>query len=440
MWLAALATLFAWLSGGAGVLIAAHIESEQSYDEQLVDVARVILSFAEHEIEEIRADGRTDLIHQETAATLDPRYAYQVWSMDGKLLLLSHNAPREAFAPLGKEGKVDLDIDGKPFCVYTMRNSDSTMQIQVAEDESMRGFLTPHLDVLLIVFFLVSTGLLLLFNRWFLGRAMRAVDQSAQQLTNRSPHDLRPVRADDPPSELQPMLDSVNTLFSRIERTLDSERHFTAAAAHELRTPLAAVRIQAQVAERARCGEEAKTALKSLLACVDRASRMIDQLLTLAHVESLAPGSSAFAPVRIDEVVEQVVQDLEPLLESVRVKVALELEPATVSAIEFGIAALVRNLIDNAARHASHGGEIIVRAFARGDEVMLTVEDAGPGIPESERARVFERFYRLPESETDGCGVGLSIVQCVADAHRARVALDTSPLGGLRVTVIFPRL
>ena len=126
------------------------------------------------------------------------------------------------------------------------------------------------------------------------------------------------------------------------------------------------------------------------------------------------------------------------LLSNARLHVDLQLDPATVPAIEFGVAAMVRNLIDNALQHAAHGGHVLVRTFARETEVVMTVEDAGPGIPEAERAHVFERFYRLPDAKTDGCGVGLSIVQCVADAHHARVALDSVTRGGLRVTVIFP--
>jgi signal transduction histidine kinase len=438
MWSAALATVFAWLTGGAGVLIAAKVESEQTYDEQLADVARMILSFSKHEIEEILADGRSDMVHVETAATLDPRYAYQVWSNKGELLLVSHNAPRTPFVPLEHRGITDREIDGKDYCVVSLRSSDGAMLIQVAEDESMRGILTPSLDLMLLVFFLASTGVLLLFNRWLFGRAMLSIDQSAQQLTNRSPQDLRPVQSDDPPREIQPLLNAVNTLFGRIERTLDSERHFTAAAAHELRTPLAAVRMQAQVAERARSPEEARAALRALADCVDRASRMVDQLLTLAHVESVIPGCNAFAPVRLDRVADQVVLDLKHVLESNRMEVDLQLDEATVPGIEFGISALIRNLVDNAAQHGASGRHVALRVAAAPNQGVLVVEDAGPGIPDEERAHVFERFYRMAASETEGCGVGMSIVQCVADAHGARLTLDRSPLGGLRVTVAFP--
>lgn len=439
MWLATLTTLIAWLTGGVGALIAAYKEGDKLYDEQLREVAAVILSFANHEIEEIREDGRTDKVHMETAATLAPRYAYQVWSKDGELLLLSHNARREPYAPVKREGFLDRKIDGRPYCIFSMRSVDGAMQIQVAEDESMRDLLRPNFIYWLVGFFLVSIALLLLLNRWVFGRAVRALDQSAQQLTDRSPLDLQPVSTDDPPRELQPLLNSINALFLRIARTLNSERRFTAAAAHELRTPLAAVRMQAQVADRARTPQEVRAALKGLVSCVDRASRMVDQLLTLAHVESLTPKSNTFAPVRLDHVIEQVVEDLTQASRGHSVNVDLQVDAASVFGIEFGVAALVRNLIDNALQHAASGGHVLVRTFVRESDVVLTVEDAGPGIPESERGRVFERFYRLPDSETEGCGVGLSIVQSVAEAHNAHVALDSVTRGGLRVTVIFPR-
>ena len=438
-WLATLITLLAWFCGGVGALVAAYYEGKQLYDEQLGDVARVVLSFANHEIDEIRQDGRTDRVHIETAATLHPRYAYQIWSRTGELLLLSHNAPRQAYAPLDHQGLLDRTIDGRPYCVFTLRDADGAMLIQVAEDESMRTLFKPGVGFWGLGFFVISIALLLLLNRWVFGRAVHALDQSAKQLTDRSPHDLRPVRADDPPRELEPLLASINALFGRIERTLDAEKHFTAAAAHELRTPLAAVRMQAQAAARARTPQAARASLDALVSCVDRAARMVDQLLTLARVDTLSPKAAAFVPVRLDRVIEQVVRDLSYTAKARSVRVDLQLDAAAVPGMEFGVAALVRNLIDNALQHASSGGQVLVRTFVREADVVMTVEDAGPGIPESERTRVFERFYRMPEAETDGCGVGLAIVHTVADAHRAKVALDSVTRGGLRVSVIFPR-
>jgi signal transduction histidine kinase len=437
MALAGIATVAAWLTGGVAVLVSAHQESERLYDERLRDLANVILSFANHEIEEIRADGTGDVVHQETAATLDARYRYQVWSKTGELLLLSHDAPRAPFAPLDARGFVDRRIDGRPYCIYARWSADGEMQIQVAEDESLRDSIFVSASSWLLVFFVVSTVVLVLVNRWMFGRATRALDQSAQQLLERSADDLRPIAADDPPRELAPLLDSINKLFGRFERALDNERHFTAAAAHELRTPLAAVRVQAQVAERARSPDERRRALADLGVCVDRAARLIDQLLTLARIESPA-ASVARRRLRVDEVAAHVVEDLAPLLQARALNVELDLQPCEATCFEFGLASMLRNLVDNAARYTPPGGRLRVACGRGAESTFLTVEDSGPGIPVTERDRVFERFYRSPDTTVDGCGIGLSIVRGVVQAHAARIELSESGLGGLRACVHFP--
>jgi signal transduction histidine kinase len=437
MALAAIGTVAAWLTGGIAVLVAAHEESERLYDERLRDLAQVILSFANHEIAEILADRPGDVVHQETVATLDPRYRYQVWSKTGELLLVSHDAPRTPFAPLDVHGYVDRTIDGRPFCIYTQWSTDGDMLIQVAEDESLRDSIFVSVRSWLLVFFVVSTLLLVLVNRWMFGRATRALDQSAQQLLERSADDLRPIAADDPPRELAPLLDSINELFGRFERALDNERHFTAAAAHELRTPLAAVRVQAQVAERARSPDERRRALADLGVCVDRAARLIDQLLTLARIESPA-ASLARRRLRVDQVAGHVVEDLAPLLHARALDVELDLQPCEATCFEFGLASMLRNLVDNAARYTPPRGRLRVACGRGAESTFLTVEDSGPGIPVTERDRVFERFYRSPGTTVDGCGIGLSIVRSVVQAHAARIELSESGLGGLRACVYFP--
>jgi signal transduction histidine kinase len=331
-------------------------------------------------------------------------------------------------------------VHGNPHRVYAGASADGEWQVQVAEEMSSRRSFVPSLNLWLLGFFATSIVLLLLFNRWFLRTAFRAIEHSASQLVDRSPNDLRQVECDDPPSELEPLLDSINALFQRIERTLDSERNFTAHAAHELRTPLAAIRMQAQVAGRARSQQEAQVALKALLVCVDRAARMIDQLLTLARVEGALLKAATFMTVRLDRVVEQVAHDLRPALDAAGVQLELQLAPVDLAGVETGLLALVRNLVDNAIHHASDGKRVRVETIDRGREAVLIVDDAGPGIPPEDRERVFERFYRLPESGADGCGVGLSIVRCVAELHHATTAIEASPLGGLRVTVTFRKL
>jgi len=439
MVLAAVASLLAWLAGGIAVLFAARDEGEQLHDVRLEDVARVILQFAAHEIGEIEAERPGDIVHLETAATLDRRYRYQVWSSQGALLLVSSDTRHEAFAPLTATGHLKRTIDGIDSRVFTLWSADRSMQIQVAERADLREFLVGRVDSYLVVFFLASTIALVLLNAWMFGRTTRSLDSAAQQLIDRAADDPRPLVVADPPRELKPMLDSINALFRRFARALDSERHFTAAAAHELRTPLAAVRVQAQVAERARSAKEANAALEQLGLCIERASRMIDQLLTLAQFETTRVSPETATVVQLEMLAAQVVNDMRPLLQARSIALSTRFGAAQVVGLEFGLAALLRNLLDNAARYCPEGGQVRVETGELNGEALLAVDDSGPGIPEDERERVFERFYRLQTNGTDGCGVGLSIVQSVARAHSARVTLSQSDLGGLRVVVLMAK-
>jgi signal transduction histidine kinase len=164
---------------------------------------------------------------------------------------------------------------------------------------------------------------------------------------------------------------------------------------------------------------------------------MIDQLLTLARLESKT-GAGRMTRLRVDDVAAHVMRDLEPLLREKRLQVAVELNPCEVTGLEFGVAAMLRNLIDNAARYTPPEGSVRVATGVADGAGFALVEDSGPGIPQDQRQRVFERFYRLADTAVDGCGVGLSIVQCVARAHGACISLADSPLGGLRAAVSFP--
>ena len=435
MALAAVASVVAWLTGGLAVLLAARDEGEQLHDVRLEDVARVILQFAAHEIDEIAAERPGDVVHLETTGTLDRRYQYQVWSARGDLLLLSNGAQREAFASLSTVGHQMRTFNGIDYRIFSQWGPGRSMQIQVAERADLRDFIFGRVDSYLLLFFVASAAGLALLNWWMFGRATRALDGAAEQLLDRAADDPRPIVVDDPPRELQQVLASLNGLLRRFARALDSERHFTAAAAHELRTPLAAVRVQAQVADRARTPKEAHDALAQLVLCVDRASRMIDQLLTLAQFETTRVSPETATTVELATLAAQVINDMNPLLRARAIVLTMDLEPAAVFGLELGLAALLRNLLDNAARYCPPGGQVRVTSGVEDDEAFVAIDDSGPGIPPEERERVFERFYRLQANGTDGCGVGLSIVQSVARAHGARIVLSDSDLGGLRAAV-----
>jgi signal transduction histidine kinase len=436
--LTAVVTALAWLAGGGAMFVIAHNDSEALFDQRLRDIAVAVLTFADHEIDEIRAKG-SDIVHMETARTLGTRYRYQIWSPDGTLLLVSFDAPRSAFAPPSQQGFETREIDGVAMRTLVLWADDGTKLVEVAEPLSARpAFVGPALGYLLALF-LLSLAALVAMNAWLIRRATRALSDSARQLTERSPNDLRPLDVAAPPSELLPMIGEINALFGRFEDALETERRFTTAAAHELRTPLAAVKVQAQVALLTRAAGERRSALERLMLSIDRAAHMVDQLLTLTRIDGMIALRARTQPLRLDIVTGHVIDEMQPLLARRDQHVSAQLEPCQIEGLEFGIAVLIRNLIDNAARYGPAGGPIRVRTGVDGaDGCFAIVEDAGPGIPPDQRQRVFERFYRLPDSSADGCGIGLSIVQTVAEVHRALIDFDSSDLGGLRVRVRFP--
>jgi signal transduction histidine kinase len=241
------------------------------------------------------------------------------------------------------------------------------------------------------------------------------------------------------PRELQPMLGALNRLLERTAARLSRERGFTAVAAHELRTPLAALRMQAQVASREADPERQSRQLGSLLASVDRCDHLLDQLLTLARLEHDDP-ALATTTLDLHKLFNELRTEMQPALERWGGTLVMEAEAPTLQARAFAVQTLLRNLIANAIAYGAPGGQVQVRSSREGAVTVLTVDDNGPGIPEADRERVFERYVRLDRRgpTSTGVGLGLSIVRAVAEEHGAQVQLQDSPLGGLRVRVSFP--
>jgi signal transduction histidine kinase len=434
---ASLATL---LAGGAAVYWAAEHEDGKLLDARLHDLARTILAFSAHELSEIAADGRAERLHVETAATLDSRYRYQIWSRSGELLLYSYRSHAvQPLVPLDASGFLDATFEGEHLRVYALRDASGQMTIQVAEclddRESAIGIVGPYFLIFLLVPFLV----IVLLTWWMLRDSLRALVSSATELTRRGPQDLAPLHADNPPQELKPMIGAINLLFERVGRAMSIERRFTATAAHELRTPLAGLRAQAQLATTARSPEELNESLQSVMCAVDRAAHLLDQLLDLARVEGSVGGAAEHRTwVDLSQVYTSVLGDLGDACSGRAMRLRADFAVPEIQATEVGLALVMRNLLSNAMRHTPEGGEIQISSASEADHIALTVDDSGPGIPEHLRHRVFERFDRLGRAEGDGVGLGMSIVHAVVAAHGALVHLLESPLGGLRVQVRFP--
>jgi two-component system OmpR family sensor kinase len=272
-----------------------------------------------------------------------------------------------------------------------------------------------------------------------LDRGLAPLARLARAVGARSPASLDPLPAAGLPGEVRPLVEALNGLLARLGEALAVQRRFAADAAHELRTPLTALALQIQLAERAGTDADRAAAFAKLKDGVRRASRLVQQLLALARLEPEA-AETPFAPVALDALAQSVAAELAPIAAARPATLALgRVEPATTTGNEEALRLLLANLVDNAIRYAPAEGRIEVRAFRRGADAVLEVADDGPGIPADERARVFDRFYRVPGTDVPGSGLGLAIARQVADLHHGRIELADGLDGrGLTARVVLP--
>lgn len=366
-----------------------------------------------------------------------PQVAFQVWH-EGRLSMRSANAPREPMTARA-QGFATETLDGRPWRLFVTRGAEHDVRVIVGEQlRSRRAILLAVLRGTAVAALLALP--LLALGTWAAVRGgLSPLRRLGQQLATREPQALQPLDLPRAPSELRPLVDALNALFTRIAALLESERRFTADAAHELRTPIAAIRAQAQAASLQSDDTSRTQALQATLQGCDRAAHLVDQLLTLSRLEAQGP-------------IDRRPLDLAALARRVAAEVAsrspaqaggLELQAegeCLVSANEALLAVLLRNLMDNALRYAGPGAPVRV-AVARGvaGGATLVVEDGGAGMAEADRARLGERFFRVAGHEAPGSGLGWSIVRRIADAHGARIELGASrELGGLSVRVQLP--
>ncbi|QGW82387.1 ATP-binding protein [Variovorax paradoxus] len=428
------------LAAAAAMYRADHLSDKKVLDARLVALAHTALAFAEHEIAEISAEGHDDGVH-ETGDTLGTHYHYQIWSPSGRLLLQSHKAPSGVpMRPLAERGFGKAIVDGESVRTYSEAAKKGGMVVQIAERVGYRMGAIGTITRYFLSYLAIPLILIFVSAWWFLNRALRSVEGYASQLRERQALDLTELNAVDPPTELRPMVDSINALLDRFRKALSVERDFTVIAAHEMRTPLAGLRAQAQLASTlADSPQELSASLRHLMSGIDQASYLLDQLLDLARIDSLAAtGAHTLNLVNLEEVYRDVMADLGPAAAQRELTLRTRFEVRELMAEELGVHLLMRNLIVNAIRFTPVGGRIEIGSARSRQTVVLTVDDSGPGIPASRHAEAFQRFNRLGRVDGHGVGLGLSIVHAVAEAHHAPVRLLESPLGGLRASVRFP--
>jgi signal transduction histidine kinase len=366
-------------------------------------------------------------------------FVIQVWAADSRLIYRSH--PEIGIPGPAGQGFSDVDTALGTWRVYTIWHRG--LWIQVAQHRLAREALAFSASWRTLLPFVLALPLMG-FAIWRLvGREVRVLQSTAQAIALRTPESLDPIEPEAVPEEVQPLVDSLNGLLERLGTALTQQRRFIADAAHELRTPLTALRLQLQLAERARDDAERQKAHADLREGINRAVHVVEQLLTLARADPEA-GRAARGPVDLMELAQAVAHEYEAPASDRGVRVELEMRdaPLVVHGDRGSLRTLLANLLDNALRYGKAGAEgqsIFLRVRREGAAALLEVEDRGPGIPLAERERVFDRFYRGERAGEGGTGLGLAIVRQIAQAHGGSVVLGEGSAGkGLVVRVTLP--
>jgi signal transduction histidine kinase len=364
----------------------------------------------------------------------DTDFVIQIWDPFGARVYLSRPG-----LPLINQtvlGYADLSLQGQAWRAYGLQTEDGV--IQIAQPIQVRQRLARAAALRVVVPLMLLLPIMIAFVAWIVRRGLLPLRDVTAEVQRRDARSLTPLVTDNLPLEIQPLAAELNRLLARLDEAFAVQRAFIADAAHELRSPLTALRLQLQLLDRAPDDTARRTARDRLGAAVERAIHLVEQLLTLARSD---PGETAgdFELLDLAAVAAQALTETHSLAESRRIDLSLDREgDVPVRGDKEALRTLARNLVDNAVRYTPSGGSARVRCHAGAAGAKLEVIDTGPGIAAADRARVFDRFYRRANANETGTGLGLAIVKAIAARHGARVDLDDAPSGGLHVTVSFP--
>lgn len=362
----------------------------------------------------------------------------QVWTHDGLRVFQSGTSadlPQRAVL-----GFSNIEVDGKPYRVYSMQSRSQV--IQVAQDMRPRQTMARALAWRTMLPIAWMAPLLMLVAWGVVSTSLAPVARVRRQVAAREADELTEVGEEGLPDEIRPLVHELNLLFARVRQAFDAQKHFVAEAAHELRSPLAALRLQVQGLQRAPDDVTRQLATERLLAGIDRATRLVEQLLMLARQQAQPSSGEPVQPVALAALAAQVVAEAAPSAVAKHIDLGLgEADTGQAKGHAEPLRILLANLVDNALKYTPESGTVDVTVRREAGHLVLAVEDSGPGIAEVDRARVLDRFYRVPGSQATGSGLGLAIASAIAQLHGATLTLDRSPrLGGLRIGLRLPAL
>jgi len=443
--------LIIWLATTVLAFFAARHEVTDIFDERLQDYATLLTEIAYRRINDLEERGIDVAIKPpNTSFEYKSDLAFRIWRK-GKLAANSTGAVdfpmpdqpgfyyrRMATSDVHKSWKhrEDTDSDRKSdleledWVFYAKYDPDFDLWVVVAEIDDVREILIGKV-ILQIVWPVIFVFPLLFVALYFsIQKQLTPLQRITRQIGRRSPEDLLPLKSDAAPAELLPVIESLNQLLDRLSSALQAERRFTANASHEMRTPLAALLTQVQIAERQCDTPVQKEALVKIRNRVDRLTHLVDQLLTLARFDPKHT-SSELVPFEVTMVCEDVLADLANYASEKHIEISLDIQqPVHVVGLETYFAILLRNLVDNAIRYSPENTHVGVLFRAEKEHYCLTVVDEGPGIPDAEKEEIFAYFSRGEHNDTVGSGIGLAIVWRIAELMKGTITLEDNPKGG----------
>lgn len=435
VWIAMLAFAYAEMREEVGELADAHME-QSARTLLLLDLQRLQLLSDAGRVH--HSSHRPD--HHFNDHDGDDDHAqhvdFQLWSHDGALLMRGPGSPAAAFD--ARDGYRTLELDGGSWRSFALHDPKTGYQVRVFEPMVIRTGLLHKLAWRMAQLLLPALPILALLIWIGIGRGLQPLTTMSRAIGARSAGNLQPLALERIPAEVQPLADSLNNLLARLSQSIDRERSFTADAAHELRTPLAAIKVQAEVALAAQEERQRTEAIQQVIAGVHRTTHLVQQLLLLARLDHA--DAAMTGPVDVAAIATESAAQLAGEAE----RRGIELEMAThgaclLAADPTALSVLIGNLLDNAIKYGRDGGHVLLRVERQPANVVVSVQDDGPGVAPAERARLTDRFYRVSGSGVEGSGLGLSIVARIVQRYRGTIDIGDGLHGrGLGVSVSLP--
>ena len=420
----------------------AHHELDELYNAHLEQMATLLV----HEWDRVNPSQLTTMPMQPATKTIweEEDYLIQVWSHDGRLLVEEIPAATNTHIPLyAMNGFYRKRIDGESWRTY---RADGTQAIvQIAQPESARSNTITEFSVRLLVPLVLQIPLLILVAWVSVWRGLKPLDHLSQAIALRRPDALSGIDSADQPLELQPLVTTLNDLLKRLNAALQQQRHFVADAAHELRTPIAALQLQLDLLKRATQPGDRDRAIAQLHNGLQRATHLTQQLLSIARAESNS-GQAPHQIIHLSAAIESILERHLPLARARQQDMGVtRLEAVSICCARADIEAVLDNLVSNAIRYTPCGGRIDLTVYRDNTDAVIEIIDSGPGIPIAERARVFDRFYRVLDQSfgtdnIEGSGLGLAIVKTICDRYNATINIDEADDKGARFTVRWPMI